>query len=151
MADAYSWTRAQFQSRQRANGTLSIAPQGGGFNDYGHFTEDFAAAGVITEMLLQSVNDILRFFPAWPTGKDAVFENLRAQGGFLVSAERKANLAVGGVQVRSTVGGSLRFVNPWAAMPTATRNGTAAPLTSEPNGILSLATATGDVIVLTPP
>lgn len=57
MPDAYSWTRAQFQFRQRPNGTLSIAPRGGSFNSLGHFTEDFAAVGVISEMLLQSVAD----------------------------------------------------------------------------------------------
>jgi len=148
MADAYTWTRAQFLSRQRANGTLSIAPRGGGFNDYGLFTEDFAAAGVITEMLLQSVTDTLRFFPSWPADQDAAFENLRAQGAFLVSAERPANSAVGLVTVHATVGGTLRIVNPWPSAPQATRNGTPATLTDEGGGIFSLPTTAGDVIIL---
>ena len=151
MADAYSWTRAQLLSRQRANGTLSLAPRGGRFNDYGLFTEDFASAGVITEMLLQSVTDTLRFFPAWPADQDAAFENLRAQGGFLVSAERPANAAVGTVTLRATVGGTLRFLNPWPSAPQATRNGIAVALTDNGGGILSLATNPGDLIALSQP
>jgi hypothetical protein len=113
MPDAYSWTRAQFQIRQRPNGTLSIAPRGGGFNGMGHFTEDFAAAGVITEMLLQGVGDTIRIFPAWPKDQDAAFENLRAQGGFLVSAEQKAGQVVK-LEIASTIGGKLRLLDPWS-------------------------------------
>lgn len=112
MPDAYRWTKAQFQIRQRPNGTLSIAPRGGGFNGLGHFTEDFAAAGVISEMLLQGVGDTIRVFPSWPADQDAAFENLRAQGGFLVSAEKKAGV-VANLQIISTAGGKLRYLNPW--------------------------------------
>jgi hypothetical protein len=151
MTDAYSWTRAQMLSRQRPNGTLSLAPAGAGFNDFGHYTEQFAAAGVITEMLLQSVNDILRFFPAWPANSAAAFENLRAQGGFLVAAERPANAAPGPIRIRATADGTLRFLNPWPAAPHATRNGAAVDLTNDGGGIFSLATAAGDTVILTNP
>ncbi|MCB1132468.1 MAG: hypothetical protein KDN05_15180, partial [Verrucomicrobiae bacterium] len=48
------------------------------------------AANATLEMLLQSWGAKVRIFPAMPTAwKDAVFHQLRAQGAFLVSAERK--------------------------------------------------------------
>jgi hypothetical protein len=112
MPDAYSWTRAQCVVRQRPNGTLSLMPAGGRFNGAGHFTEMFAISGVITEMLLQSVDNIIRVFPAWPADQDAAFQNLRAQGGFLVSAERKSG-KITKLEITSTVGGKLRLLDPW--------------------------------------
>jgi hypothetical protein len=112
MPDAYDWTRNQFECRQRANGTLSIAPRGGDFNGMGHFTEDFAASSVISEMLMQSAGGIIRVFPAWPKDKDAAFANLRAEGGFLVGAEQKAG-KITKLEITSTVGGTLRVLNPW--------------------------------------
>ena len=43
----------------------------------------------INEMLLQSHEGIIRLFPCWDRKSDAKFENLRADGAFLVSAELK--------------------------------------------------------------
>jgi alpha-L-fucosidase 2 len=63
-------------------------------------------------LLLQSVGDIIRVFPAWPKAHDAKFENLRAQGGFLVSAEQRGGKTVK-LQIVSTVGGKLRLLDPW--------------------------------------
>jgi len=49
-----------------------------------------SAAASIMELLLQSWGDKIRVFPAVPDDwKDASFDQLRAQGGFLVSASRK--------------------------------------------------------------
>ena len=42
----------------------------------------------INEMLMQSYEGVIRLFPCW-NGSDASFENLRADGAFLVSAELK--------------------------------------------------------------
>ena len=58
----------------------------------------------VSELLLQSVGDTVRVFPAWPKDKPAQFHNLRAQGGFLVSAV----MADGGVE-RVTVEGATRL------------------------------------------
>jgi hypothetical protein len=45
----------------------------------------------LQDMLLQSHSNLIRVFPAVPgTWTNAVFHNLRAEGAFLVSAERKA-------------------------------------------------------------
>lgn len=43
----------------------------------------------INEMLMQSHEGIIRIFPCWDKKSDASFENLRADGAFLVSSELK--------------------------------------------------------------
>jgi hypothetical protein len=68
----------------------------------------FGAATAIQEMLLQSHGGLLRVFaavpPAWP---EAVFENLRAEGAFRVSALRRKGKTLW-VRVASEVGGPCR-------------------------------------------
>jgi alpha-L-fucosidase 2 len=60
---------------------------------------NFAAAQAIHEMLLQSWGNLIRIFPATPDGwSDVSFSQLRAEGGFIVNAERK-----GGKTVRVTI------------------------------------------------
>jgi len=61
---------------------------------------------------VQSVDNVIRVFPCWPKEKDASFTSLRAQGGFLVSAEQKAGKVVR-LEITSTVGGRLRLLSPW--------------------------------------
>jgi alpha-L-fucosidase 2 len=74
---------------------------------------NFAAAAGLQEMLLQSYSGTLRVFPAVPdTWKDASFETLRAEGAFLVSAERKDGL-VQRVEIVSEKGASARLENPF--------------------------------------
>ena len=52
---------------------------------------NFAAAQAVHEMLLQSWGGRLRIFPATPVAwADASFDKLRAEGGFVVSADRQA-------------------------------------------------------------
>lgn len=43
----------------------------------------------VNEMLLQSYEDIIRFFPVWDRKKDASFHGLRANGAFVVDATLK--------------------------------------------------------------
>ena len=43
----------------------------------------------INEMLMQSYEGVIRLFPCWDKTKSVSFENLRADGAFLVSAELK--------------------------------------------------------------
>ena len=82
--------------------------QGHGF----YLAESVGIAAAISEFLVQSVDNIIRVFPAWPKDKDASFTNLRAQGGFLVSAEQKDG-EVTKLEITSTVGGTVRLLNPW--------------------------------------
>ncbi len=67
---------------------------------------------MISEYLLQSVDNVIRVFPCWPKGQDARFADLRAQGGFLVSAQQQGGKVVQ-VKITSTVGGKLRLLDPW--------------------------------------
>jgi hypothetical protein len=77
----------------------------------------------VSELLIQSVHDTIRVFPAWPAGQDAQFENLRAQGGFLVSA-RQAGGRIAALEIHSTVGGTLRLVSPFGAVRVRSADGT---------------------------
>jgi len=76
---------------------------------------NFLAMDAVHEMLLQSWGGRLRIFPAvskkWP---DVKFEKLRAQGGFVVSAERRGGRTVR-VSVTATVDQPLRLKDPFAA------------------------------------
>jgi hypothetical protein len=122
MPDSYEWTTARFKERQMPNGFLKLLkygpngvnndPRGNYHDTRGNYSEQTAAAGIVSEMLMQSIGDIIRVFPAWPKDKDAKFTNLSAQGGFLVSAEQKAG-KVTRLEITSKVGGKLRFLNPW--------------------------------------
>ena len=70
---------------------------------------NFAAAQSVHEMLLQSWGGKVRVFPAIPSAwGDVSFTGLRAEGGFIVSAERHAGRTVG-VTVTATHSAVLRL------------------------------------------
>ena len=107
LPEAYTKSREHFTRLLTPNGLFA------GWPGHGHYlAESWAFAGLTAELLLQSVDDIIRVFPAWPRDRDAKFIDLRAQGGFLVSAELTAG-QVASLRITSTVGGRLRLVNPW--------------------------------------
>ncbi|MEI6784192.1 MAG: glycoside hydrolase family 95-like protein [Verrucomicrobiota bacterium] len=140
----HEWITKTFQERQMPSGCLQLAG-----DTRGNYTEQFAACGIVSEMLLQSVGGIIRLFPAWPKQTDARFDRLRAEGGFVVSATQHSG-QVKSVAVLSTAGGKLRWVNPLGTAPQARKNGAVVPVTVDGAGICSLDTATGDMIHLTP-
>jgi alpha-L-fucosidase 2 len=75
---------------------------------------NFAAAQAVHEMLLQSWGGRVRVFPAVPQDwREVSFQDLRAQGGFAVSAQRE-NGVTALVRVRSEQGGLLRLQDPFA-------------------------------------
>jgi alpha-L-fucosidase 2 len=72
---------------------------------------------MLSEMLLQSFDGVLRVFPATPPSNEPVrFHSLRAQGGFLVTAERREHLTQY-VIVQSLFGNTLRLRNPFVNEP----------------------------------
>lgn len=74
---------------------------------------NFACASAIQEMLLQSHTGTIRVFPAIPESwNEASFQDLRAMGAFLVSADYK-NGKIHKVTVRSERGGKLKIQNPF--------------------------------------
>ncbi|MEI6062796.1 MAG: glycoside hydrolase family 95-like protein [Bacteroidota bacterium] len=87
---------------------------------YSSFTYDpftlegnFAFAAGIQEMLIQSHNGIIRIFPSVPEAwKDASFENLRTEGAFLVSANKKDGM-VNSFTITATKAGTARIKLPF--------------------------------------
>lgn len=102
----------------------------------------------INEMLLQSHEGILRFFPCWPAGQDARFGDLRAVGAFLVSAARE-NGQTTGVKIVSEKGRACAIQNPWPGRAIRIfRNGK--PAESVTGTRIDLATAIAETITLEP-
>ena len=108
------WLGREINTRQRSNGTLSLnrLQPHHRFNDFGHYTEQFGVGMAVSELLLQSVNDIIRIFPVLSSNEPVSFANLRAQGGFLVSAQGSKQ-SVEQLHIKSLYGGTLRLVSPW--------------------------------------
>ncbi len=79
-------------------------------HDNVHGMEKLGAMEFIQSMLIQCDHGIVKVFPNW-TGAVAKFENLRAKGCFLVSAEMKDGKVVR-VEVKSEKGGRFRLVEP---------------------------------------
>ena len=71
------------------------------------------ASMFLNEMLLQSYDGIIRVFPAVPPDDALIcFHSLRAQGGFLVSSERRKNITQY-VVIHSLLGNEIRIRNPF--------------------------------------
>ncbi len=136
MPEAVTAARRWFKSRELPNGLFV-------WQGHAHGTfmaESIGIAGLITEFLMQSVDDTIRVFPCWPEEQDAAFADLRAQGGFLVTAARKDGKVVR-LEITSTVGGTLRLVSPWKTIQV---NGKA--LTPDEQGIVSAETEAGETL-----
>lgn len=72
---------------------------------------NFAFASGIQEMLLQSHDDLIRLFPAVPDSwREVSFNNLRAEGAFLITAVR-SNGRLREVRVTSEQGGTFIMKN----------------------------------------
>lgn len=103
----------------------------GRYNDFGNYGfmdhmgvwfENFALPAVINECLMQSYNGEIRLFPNWPAEKDAGFQNLRAAGAFLVSAQIK-NGRIGKIRILSEAGNKLTLVSPSGLIVRETKKG----------------------------
>ena len=150
MPGTLEWLHEEVETRLRPNGTVCLNRLGSPYNRAGHYTEQFATGMAVGELLLQSVGDIIRVFPAWPTDRPARFRHLRAQGGFLVSSEQRGGI-VGRLEVASTAGGRLRLLSPWPRL--AVRRGNepdADPLDPDPRGVVSLDTDRGERLSFVP-
>ena len=149
MPNTAEWVRKTLAARYRPNGTFALNRVGAGINTYGHYTEQFAATMAVSELLIQSVGDIIRVFPAWPKDTPARFTDLGAQGGFLVSATQ-ADGAVSEVRITSTVGGTLRLGSPWPTIAVARDGARPAALKRDGRGIVELDTRPAQRLVFTP-
>ncbi len=149
MAGTQEWLKKEIVARLRSNGTLSLnrlqPPQR--FNDFGHYTEQFGAGMAVSELLLQSVDDVIRVFPALAAGTRAGFTNLRSQGGFLISAAGSPE-ALKSVHVQSLYGGPLRLASPWPRLHMR-RDGesTSHALELDQRGVAEIATQPGEKLL----
>jgi hypothetical protein len=144
MAGTIDWMREEVAARLRPNGTLTLNRRGAHFNSFGHYTEQFAATMVLSELLLQSVDEVIRVFPAWPRQRQARFRHLRAQGGFLVSSSCITG-RIESVEVESTAGGPLRLVSPWRKIAArGSPESPLRPLTPDAWSIVQVPTRPGD-------
>jgi len=107
MPEAVNDAKAFFLPRELPNGFIRMPWAHGTF-----MQETIGIVGLINEFMLQSVQNKIRLFPCWPKDKDARFSQLRAQGGFIVSAEFKAGRIVSAT-VESTADRQLQFLSPW--------------------------------------
>ena len=89
---------------------LSIMQKNFHIHDGVHGVEKIGAMEFVQSMLIQCDHGYVKVFPNW-TGADAKFENLRAKGCFIVSAEMKGGKVVR-VEVKSEKGGRFRLVDP---------------------------------------
>ncbi len=137
MPDAFEHLKREAQARQRPNGTLTLNRIEGAhrFNEFGHYTEMFGAAAGVSELLMQSVDGIIRFFPAWPHEKDAAFNTLRAKGGFLVSAQLVSG-EVSDATIYSEVGGDCQWLPPWPQCSLVDEEGKKVRLIKNVNGVI---------------
>ncbi len=106
-----------------------------------------AAAQAVHDMLLQSWGDTLRIFPALPAAwKQASFQDLRAQGAFLVSAALREGQTCY-VRVTSLAGEPVTLQVAMRAPAIATPRPEAVVRASE--GAFRLALAKGETMTLT--
>ncbi|NQU21221.1 MAG: hypothetical protein HQ567_08060 [Candidatus Nealsonbacteria bacterium] len=146
MPGAFEWLHQVIDPRYRPNGTFLCTPKEHPFNDMGYAVEMAQVAMVISELLLQSVGDIIRVFPVWPKDRDAAFCRLRAQGGFIVSA-KQADGKVTNLEITSTVGGALRLLSQWPTIVAHDDDGTSRQLRSDTRGVVEIPTTPGQRIV----
>jgi alpha-L-fucosidase 2 len=115
------------------------------FNNVGGI-EGVSTTLAVTEMLFQSQDGILRFFPCWPKGMDARFGGIRAVGAFLVRAEIKGE-KIDGVKIVSEKGRDCTVVNPWPEKKVKViRDGT--PAESVSGERFTLKTTAGEILAL---
>ena len=118
---------------------------------YSPFTLEgnFAFAEGIQEMLLQSQNGRIQIFPAVPANWSNVsFHHLRAEGAFLVSAERTDG-DLSKLEIISEKGGLLSLVNPFLRGSYQVE-GIELPPDAFNNSIIRIQTTPGMKIVFTP-
>jgi hypothetical protein len=129
-------TKTWFKGKEQSNGLFYWKAHGF------YMSEQTAVSGLITEFLIQSVDSIVRIFPAWPANQEAQFSTLRTRGGFLVSARQKDGI-VHDVTIESTVGGELKLLSPWGSIAAKYPDGRVVPLTPDSLGVVRMSTNKG--------
>ncbi len=104
--------------------------------------------GAINEMYLRSHPNVIEVFPVHNRKNDAYFQDLRAEGGFLVTAEMKKQ-KVRFIKITSEQGRTCTIVNPWESDKVLViRNGVERQVNVDKR--FDLETEKGDEIVMKP-
>lgn len=114
-------------------------------HDYRPYTmeAECAVTAAISEMLLQSWGKVIRIFPTAPANwRNIYFQDLRAEGAFLVSALKWKGRTVY-LKLKSEAGGICRIANPFENRKFH--------LTSEPSGNVDVVQEGKDLIIPTVP
>ncbi|WP_394924184.1 discoidin domain-containing protein [uncultured Robinsoniella sp.] len=83
-------------------------------SDNTHGVEKAGATEAINRMFLASADDLIKVYPNWLRDTDAKFVRLRAQNGFLVSAQYNGSLnEAENIHITSEKGEVVNFVVPW--------------------------------------
>ncbi len=107
-----------------------------------------AIPSTINEMMLRSRGNVLDVFPVWNREKDATYQDLRAEGAFLVSSRLEAG-EVQYIKITSEQGRDCNIVNPWDAdMLSVIRNGIDSKI--EVGERFTLKTAKDETIIIMP-
>lgn len=141
--DAFDDTKIWFKAKEQPNGLFYWKAHGF------YMSEQTAVSGLITEFLIQSNDNIVRIFPAWPEVKNAEFSNLKARGGFLVSSKQTDGV-ITDLVVESTVGGELKLVSPWSTIKVKKPTGIIVSLKPDSHGIISVHTVKGEKLEFVP-
>ncbi|MFD0633730.1 hypothetical protein ACFQ9X_21340 [Catenulispora yoronensis] len=129
------------EATNQSYANMAIHHNGGGIENMNVTTSG------LDEMLLQSFQNDIKVFPAWPAATNAKFGDLLAYGNFLISSSRSGN-AVQYIRAVSQKGGNLVVTNPWSGSVEVYRNGTDTGTVS--GAKLTIATSAGDTIDLAP-
>ena len=100
----------------------------------------------MNESLLQSYNDIVRVFPAFPANKSGRF-TLHAQGGFIVSSEIQSG-QVQWISIKSLYGNKCNLELPWKSGVAQSSLKRSSQMLKEPISIIS--TKINEVITIVP-
>ena len=117
---------ALVSTQMLANG--QVVETGGGYETAG-------ASIAVQEMLFQSHEGFLRFFPVVPTGEPASFSGLRAVGAFVVSAKLEPNGTVTGIEIASEAGRNCTILVPSTGTGAAAGRGLLAVTDSAGEGV----------------
>jgi hypothetical protein len=121
----------------------------GFFNDYMVGIEACATTpSTLNEMLLRSHPDIVEVFPDWNKKMNALFQDLRAEGAFLVSSQL-LNGDVQYIKITSEQGRDCNIVNPWNTRTLAViRNGKDNKIAADKR--FTLKTSANETIIIFP-
>ncbi len=129
---------------------LHALPNGYIWHGGGGIEDCSAVPTCLHEMMYQSHEGVLRFFPVWPHGRDAFFIQLRGYGAFVATAQIE-NDEVVFVVIQSEKGRLCTVQNPWRDAPVRLyRNGRKEDAQRLGGARMTIETEPGDVIMLLP-